>query len=272
MQLLSYFLRKYRFFLFFLLLESVAFYLIIQNHSFHKSKFVTSANSITGGFYQKTTDIKDYFSLEEENLELIQENLKLKQQVENLRKNLKPDSTLIPFFEKSEFIFKTSRIIKNSYNDNYNFLLINSGTNDSIKSEMAVVNGKGIIGVTEKSSKNYTRIQSILNLETKINAKLKNSDYYGSLTWNGIDYNIVQLIDVERQAPVTIGDTIITGSRSAIFPEGIPIGTVIKSSQSSTITSSIDIKLFNDMSNLRNVYIISNNHRDEITKLEAENE
>ena len=272
MQLLSYFLRKYRFFLFFLLLEFVAIFLIIQNHSFHKSKFIDSTNSITGGFYQKKTDLKDYLTLKEENTDLIKENVALKQEIQDLKEKILLDSLATPNFTESKYVFRTSRIIKNSYNSSYNFLLINSGIKDSMKPEMAVVNHKGIIGVTEKSSQNYTRVQSILNLESNINAKLKKENYYGSLTWDGKNYRVVQLVDIERQAPIQIGDTIVTGERSTIFPEGIPIGKVISFNQERTTKSVIEVELFNDMSNLKSVFIIENKHQQEIKNLENSNE
>ena len=44
---------------------------------------------------------------------------------------------------------------------------------------MAVINSKGIIGITEHVSKNYSRVQSILNKNSKINAKLKNNSILG---------------------------------------------------------------------------------------------
>lgn len=271
MQLLSYFLRKYRFFLFFLFLESIAFYLIIHNHSFHKSKFVSSANFVTGGIYQRIANLKDYFGLQEENNRLIEENLQLQQKLQKFTNKPLEDSIFVDK-RSSKYAYTTARIVKNDYTKNYNFLLINKGLSDGIQSEMAVINDKGVLGITEKSSEHYTRVQSILNLDSKINAKLKNSEFFGTLTWNGQDYNIVQLIDVERQAPIAIGDTIVTGERSAIFPEGIPIGTVISTNQEKTTTSSVEIRLFNDMSNLRNAYIVQNKHQKEIRDLDRNNE
>ena len=51
--------------------------LIINNHSFHRSKFVSSANSIVGGFYHNSSAISDYFQLAEENKRLVAENNEL---------------------------------------------------------------------------------------------------------------------------------------------------------------------------------------------------
>ena len=271
MQQLIYFIRKYRYFLFFLLLEFIAFNLVINNHSFHKSKFINSANSITGGFYNKTTSISDYFQLNKENSELSNENLLLKN---NLQKALQVLETVhisrsidtIQFKQRYSFI--NGRIEKNQYASYHNFLTINLGELDSVFSEMAVINSKGIIGITEHVSKNYSRVQSILNTNSKINAKLKNNSYFGSLTWNGLDYNTVQLLDITRQAIVKIGDTIITGGMSSIFPEGVPIGQVINIKEEATIKRVINIRLFNDMSNLKNIYVIKDFDKEEIMNLE----
>ena len=132
---------------------------------------------------------------------------------------------------------------------------------------MAVVNGKGVIGITDNVSSNYTRVQSILNKNSKLNARLKNG-YFGTLKWNGLDYNIVQLTDIPRQAPIKIGDTIETGGKSTIFPEGILIGTVIEINNDTAVDNAINVKLFNDMSNIGLVYVIKNLHKVEIKSLE----
>lgn len=136
---------------------------------------------------------------------------------------------------------------------------------------MAVFNSKGIIGITEKITNNYTRIQSILNKNSKISASIKNgSNYFGPLVWNGKDYNTVQLTDIPRQANVKVGDTIITSGRSTIFPEGILIGSVLKVKNEKSTDNEISIRLFNDMSNLRYVSIVKNLHKIELKNLEDE--
>ena len=88
MQQLIYFIQKYRYFLFFLFLELIAFQLIINNLNFHNSKFINSATTITGGFYNKTNSISDYFQLDTENKELLNENLVLKNKLEKLSQNI----------------------------------------------------------------------------------------------------------------------------------------------------------------------------------------
>jgi rod shape-determining protein MreC len=57
---------------------------------------------------------------------------------------------------------------------------------------------------------------SILNVKSRINAKIKKSNHFGSLIWNGKSTGFVQLIDVPRLASVRKGDTIVTGMQSEI--------------------------------------------------------
>jgi len=271
MQQLIYFIQKYRYFLFFLFLELIAFQLIINNLSFHKSKFINSASSITGDFYSKTNSIRDYFQLDTENKELLNENLILRNKLEKLSQSI-DTSPMIKIFEKTDFRQRYSyiqgRIEKNQFRNNYNFLTINLGKKDSLVPEMGVINSKGILGITENVLQRYSRVRSILNKNSKINAKLKNSDYFGTLTWDGLDYNNTQLLDIPRQAKLKVGDTIITGGMSSIFPEGIPIGSIDNIVNEASIKRIINIKLFNDMSNLKNIYVVKDFDKQQLMNLE----
>lgn len=271
MQQIVFFIQKFKYFLFFIFLEIIAFTLIINNNNFQKSKFVSSANSVTGGLYKKSSQFSAYFNLKDQNNTLIQENTQLKNQLEKIYSQL--DSTehftvvdTLNYHQKYQYI--SSKIIKNEFNKSFNFLLLDKGENDSIFQEMAVINSKGVLGVTDAVGKNYARVQSIINKNSKINARLKNSFYFGTLTWDGKKYNIVQLIDIPRQAKVVVGDTIITDGKSAIFPEGILIGTVTKVNKGNSASNSLDVKLFNDMSNLGDAYIINNFDKLKIRNLE----
>tara|TARA_R110002124_G_scaffold101230_3_gene248681 strand:- start:4037 stop:4864 length:828 start_codon:yes stop_codon:yes gene_type:complete len=269
MQQLIYFFRKYKYFLFFLLLEIIALFFTINNNNFHKSKFISSANEITGGFYKKTSKISNYFNLKFQNEELISENEELKNLLEKYIS--KTDSTVsVSIIDSTlnyqKYTYTKAKVYSNNYHNPNNFILLNKGENQGVNKEMAVVNSKGVIGITEDVSANYARVQSILNSNSKINAKLKNSSHFGTLVWNGKDYNIVQLEDLPRQANMKVGDTIITGGKSIIFPEGILIGTIQKIYTKSS-NKFIDIKLFNDMSNIGNVYIITALEKEEIHSL-----
>lgn len=274
MQQLIYFFQKFKYFLFFLLLEIIALTLIFNNLSFHKSKFVNSANAITGGMYSQISNISDYWGLKSENKILSEENTYLKNIIEkNISINFDLDSSVIDSVKHfQKYTFTDAKIINNNYSKQFNFITLNKGKNQGINKEMAVINSKGIIGITDNVSNGYARVQSILNRNSKINARLMNSNYFGTLGWDGKNYNVVQLSDIPRQAPLKIGDTIETGGKSTIFPEGILIGKILNINKGNTADNTVDVQLFNDMSNLGYVYVVKNFDKEEIKKLESQDE
>jgi rod shape-determining protein MreC len=268
MQQIIFFLIRNKNFLLFIALFSISIFLTIQTHSYHKNKIVNSSNDITGGIYSIKSSITDYFNLREENKILINENTRIRKQLEFYKskvvnQNIDTSSIL------SKYYFVSAKVINNSFSKTKNKLTINKGKRDSIQLDMGVITSKGIVGIIDNVSNKYATIQSILNTNSQINAKLKNVKHFGSLVWNAEDPNVIQLIDIPRLAPVKTGDTIVTGGRSTIFPEGILIGAVIDFELTEDENSqNLNIKLFNDMTNLEHVYIIDNIDTQEIKNLE----
>jgi rod shape-determining protein MreC len=254
--------------LLFLLLLGISLVLTIQTHSFHRSKVISSANFLTGGVYEQINSFSEYLHLKDQNEELAIENARLKSLLFNIK-----DTTSIPKIDSIKGVDKVniivSKVIHNSYNSQENYLTLNSGAAAGVKADMGVVNSAGIVGIIDKTSKNYATVLSILNVKSSINAKIKKSNHFGSLVWDGKSTGFVQLIDVPRLASVRKGDTIVTGGQSVIFPENIGIGTIDKVyTDSETNYYTLKIKLFNDMTNLGHVYIIKSKDREEVIQLE----
>ena len=100
-QKIIYFIRKFRYFLLFILLEILAFIFIIQHHSYHNSKFVNSANSITGGVYSTVSNVNDFFKLKSENKRLIEENTRIKNLLN--KQDLNYDSTSFKINDSAKY-------------------------------------------------------------------------------------------------------------------------------------------------------------------------
>ncbi|WP_248724075.1 rod shape-determining protein MreC [Seonamhaeicola sp. ML3] len=270
-QIINFILRNKNFLLFFLLF-SVSVVFTIQSHSYHKSKFINSANFFSGGIYSSINNISEYFSLKSQNEILAEENNTLRELLHN--NHLESESNIDSIIKRTHFFnesfrFSNAKIIKNSYSKTDNILLINKGKNDSIQEDFGVITSKGIVGIIDKSSARYATVISILNMSnSSISAGLKQTSHFGSLKWDGNNPELIQLIDIPINAPVKQGDTIVTSGQSSIFPKGIPIGT-IESYKNDAAENfyEINVNLFNDMTNLEHVYIIENRHRAEINNL-----
>ncbi len=268
MQQILFFLIRNKNFLLFAFLFFISFSLTIQSHSFHKNIFINSANFFSGGVYSVKNNITGYFNLKEKNDLLVDENARLRKLLESYKVSVTTEkidtTTLYPKFQ-----FEIAKVINNSYSKSKNILTINKGSKEGIAIDMGVISSKGLIGIVKNTSANYATVQSILNTNSQINTKLKNSNHFGSLVWNTNNPNIVQLIDIPRLAPINVGDTIITGGKSTIFPEGILVGAInnfILNEDKNSYT--LNIKLFNDMTSLDHVYIIKNKDAEEIKLLE----
>ncbi|SEF44037.1 rod shape-determining protein MreC [Flavobacterium urumqiense] len=252
----------------FLLLLGISLTLTIQSHSFHRSKIISSANFLSGGVYEKVNNINEYLNLKTQNDALAVENAKLKSLLFN-----KKDTTAIKKLDSLKGVkpsdIVVSKVIHNSYNSHENYLTLNSGELEGVKPDMGVINDLGIIGIVDNTSPRYSTVVSILNIKSQINAKIKKSNHFGSLIWDGKSTGFVQLIDVPRLASIRKGDTIVTGGQSVIFPENIGIGTIANIyTDNKTHYYIINVKLFNDMTNLGHVYIIKSKDREELINLE----
>lgn len=270
MQQIISFLYKNKLFILFLLLEVLAVLFTIQSHSFHKSKFVNSANFISGGIYDRVNNFKEFFLLKKENQRLSEENAYLRNLLAMENKDSVSTDVLVLDSLKynQKYSYTAAKVINNNYRKNNNYLTIDRGSNSGVEPDLGVINSKGIVGITKSVSNNYATVLSILNVNSRINAKLLNSDYFGSLSWDNEDYNVVQLQDLPVQASIYVGDTIVTGGKSTIFPEGIPIGTIRDFKTLNNRYEYINIGLFNDMSSIGYVQVIKNFDKLEIQNLE----
>lgn len=256
----------------FLILFAVSIFLTLQNHAFHKSRFISSANFVTGGIYSWSNSINTYLHLDEYNNRLIEENNKLRNIISNMSDSISVEKQLDSTSFEGDYLFRTAQVINNNFTKTDNYLTLNRGEKSGIKPEYGVITSQGIVGIVDRVNNNYSRVISILNSRSRINAQLSHTNHFGSLVWDGKDPNIVQLIDVPRQAPLQKGDTITTGGRSLIFPKDLPIGSIIDFSLDQTQSYyTINIKLFNDMTNIGYVYVIENVNKEEIEELQ-ENE
>ncbi|AWM13435.1 rod shape-determining protein MreC [Flavobacterium sp. NRK F10] len=272
MQQILNFLIKNSYKMLFLLLLGISLILTIKSHSYHRSEYINSANAITGGVYENINSMNEYLSLKQKNNSLAEENARLKELLFNKKDTLLNIKDIV-VREHDKFTIRKAKVIKNQFNTRENYLTLNIGAKDSIKTDMGVINDKGIVGIIEKTSNHFATVLSVLNTKSRINAKIKNSEHFGSLAWDGKNVGYVQLMDVPRLASLKKGDSIVTGADSEIFPENIPIGKIDKVYiDKKTNYYIINVRLFNDMTALGYVYVIENKLKTEKETLESQTE
>lgn len=211
--------------------------------------------------------ISDYLNLKDVNNQLLNENERLKKY--ELKAN---DVLLYPeaLRKTKPFPFRViqAHVIKNSFQNQRNFLILDVGAKDGIEPEMGVISADGILGIVHSVSENYANVISILHQDLKVNVRTLNSPAFGSLIWPGQKPTEFRIEDVVSNANIAVGDTVITGGMSSYFPLGIPLGkiTQLKKNEGSGYYA-IELTLFSDPSQVYAAYVIENEDFKEIKSL-----
>ncbi|UKY88280.1 rod shape-determining protein MreC [Elizabethkingia anophelis] len=220
---------KNGFFVFFIVLQIIAVILIFRKNSMQQSFIAaqTSAfNSRISGYIDEGTN---YLKLKQINEDLVAQNKAL--MIELYGKDYSGPAKLTKVNDsvKGEqvYTFVDADVVFNSINRSDNYFTINRGSQQGIAPEMGVISPQGIAGIVINTTRNFALVQSVLSIhKIRINASLKNSGYFGTLTWRGEDSRTMHLSDVPKYVPLKIGDTVVTDGKSSIFPKGIMIGKI----------------------------------------------
>ena len=259
---------RYKNFLLFFFLLSISLLYSAKKSDYHNTQLAKSSLFLAGIIHQSFDNFSRYFDLKEENQRLQLENNTLKNLVLEKFKQSEISALEDENLAGPNYWSLPAKLIRNSYTQKRNILLLDKGENDGVTKEMGVIGTIGIVGVVNQTSQGYATVLSILNLDLKINAKFQNSNVFGSLSWTGKAPNKMLLSDVSVINSVTVGDTLVTGGMSSYFPEGIVIGTVTEIERPDNGGYyDIEIELINNMTDIKYVYVIGNNRREEIIEL-----
>lgn len=277
--LIAFLIRNSSWFVF-VILEGICVFLLYQNSSYQRSIFFNAFNEVSGRVYYVSGSIKTFLNLQSTNEELVSENGKLEQQVlslENLLRKQAQDTLSVNAFlkdslhQEKNYDFVVAHVENNSVSQINNYITVNKGSKDGVRPEMGVVSTTGIVGIVRSVSPNFSIILPVLNPKFRQSCKIKNTNSFGTLSWDGKDSRYASLDELPRHQQVKVGDTIITSGFSSIFPEGVMIGTVYGFNKKSDDNFyNLKVKLFTNFYNLSFVRIVRNQLSSERQALEME--
>lgn len=273
--LINFFLKHSQWFVF-VVLAVASLFMLFNNNPYQQSVYLTSANGVTSTVYEGLSTVSSYFHLRDINEDLLERNAVLEGELIQLRQELADykmmaGDTLLPSRAavSDQYSFVVARVISNSISDKYNYITINRGSADGIKPDMGVIDRNGVVGMVNVVGRHSARVISLLNSNMNLSCKLKGSEYFGTLTWDGRDPRYAVLQELPRHAEYELGDTIVTSGFSAVFPEGLIVGTIeAKVKDASDNFASVKIKLSTNFSQLSSVRAIDNKLKPELRRLE----
>jgi rod shape-determining protein MreC len=262
---------------------------------------MTSANVVSGRILSVSNAVFSYLDLAKVNRQLYEKNNRLEMELIMLRKQwgekmtdtldfngiflqdiVVVDTTIttdgtheVAQIQKTKSIkdfdyeYITAEVVNNSIVYTNNYITIDKGANDGIQSDMGVVSVNGLVGVVMTVKANYSLVISLLNTNLKISAKVKNTNYFGSLSWKRGDPKFAFLEELPTHSVFNVGDTIVTSGYSTIFPQGVMIGTVdAYDKQHDDNFFSLKVRLATDFQALRTVSAILNRNQEEQKEVE----
>ena len=209
--------------------------------------------TVTSVFY----DLFNITQLKNENSSLRQVNAELMMQLSMLREQGILNRELKGMMELKDtisFPLIPATIVSKSLSITQNTITINKGLREGIKPGMPVLSYRGLVGIIQSCSENFSIARTIKNVDLKLTVKNEKNRLNGIMKWDG---EKLVIVDVPRTFDFDLGDRIITSEISSIIPVPIPVGIVSNIEEEKTgILNLIHIKPFEEVLSVENVFIL----------------
>jgi rod shape-determining protein MreC len=271
MERLILFVYQNRAFFTFLFLELFCAWLIVQNNAYQGSKFFNSSNGLVAAMNSFSQSVRDYFMLTEVNRTLSEENALLKHKLSQQPVTfiLPNDSILHDSSAANQYEFVSAKVVNNHVDMVKNFITINKGKDAGLEPGMAVISPLGVVGKLKLVSDHYGVVTSILHVDVMVSAKLRRTEHFGTVQWDGRDPDQVEFNYIPPHAHPTVGDTVVTSGFNAVFPEGVMVGVISSVDlNKDQLFYNIKVRLSQDFRKLSWVTVVKNNRHAEQDSLE----
>lgn len=255
--------------MFFALLLGVSFFFIYKNNKFQRVLIFNAANETAGQVHAAYSETKEYLNMKRTNRFLMEENAALRAQLLSDKYKIYNRWLNTDTLYKQIFSYTPAQVINNSVDKANNYITLNVGSLHGVEPDMGIISPNGVVGVVKSVSPHFSVGLSLLHRKMQLSARLRNSDFFGSLTWQGTDENLLTLDYIPSYVNVREGDTVETTSYSSIFPQGLFIGTVKNIGlDSDEGYYRLGVKPATDFRRLTSAYVIKYSLKKEQAKLE----
>ena len=252
----------------FVVLEAAAVSFYARSTCYTQARLLSRSNQVVGGVHGLFAGIGHYFTLGRENRMLLARVTQLEErlaQYEEAATAERLDSYMQDIGE-SKYRFATASVVANTVNRARNLITLNRGHRDGIVEEMA---DGAMAGYVVACTERYAVAMSVLNTSFRASGKLADSEYYGSIYWDGLDPDVVVLGELSKYADPQPGQEVVTTGFSQYFPADVLIGWVESASLNETRTAyTVRVRLAAGMSRLGEVVLVGNRDLFEIRDLQ----
>lgn len=215
------------------------------------------AVSVIGMVQSTFSIIPNVFELENENKRLRETNIRLSNEVSELKEAKLENIRLNQMLEfKSVYKNKmiSGRIVGKTLIQTRNTITLNIGENDSVRIGMPVITERGLVGKIAGTSSHYSIAQILYNKDLKVSAKDQRSRVDGIIGWSG--ENKLLMKNVSKSSDVQQGDIIVTSEYSNNFPPGLPIGFVTNVGTIDNLFKNIEVECLVNFETVEEVFVL----------------
>ena len=192
------------------------------------------------------------------------ENAELKRQLEAVQVELQERRALadrarglqqlLDLRDRSNLHTAAAEIIASSASPDFQTLTIDKGTNQELRTDMAVIAADGVVGRIVVPSARAAKVQLLIDRNAAAGALVERSRAQGVVKGGGDDR--LRLEFVSEAADVAIGDLVVTSGIEGIFPKGFTIGRVDAVEKAGPAYKRITVKPAVNFSALEQVLVV----------------
>jgi rod shape-determining protein MreC len=108
-------------------------------------------------------------------------------------------------------------------------IFIDKGTDAGLTSDLAVITPAGVVGKTIAVFSHTAQVLLITDPASGVAGTLERSRVQGILKGGAL--NLCQVHYVMNEAPVSVGEMVLTSGLDQIYPKGLPVGSVIQTAE-----------------------------------------
>ncbi len=202
--------------------------------------------------------------LHDENDLLRDKNIQFRLELEefrNMRQDYEHLRELLGFREQSRLSLLPANVLLMGMTPNATSMIIDVGAADSVEKNLPVISSDGIVGKTILCGQKSSTVQIYSDMSFRISIRILPSGTTGILRW--VHTNEAEVQEVRKNAPISIGDRVITSGYSNIYPKNIPVGKVVGVENIRGRDEKIvRVQLASDLTRISDVFVILK-HRNE---------
>ena len=161
--------------------------------------------------------------------------------------------TLLEFKNQLPFQTVAAEVIASSPGENSNAIFIGKGADEGLTSDLAVITPQGIVGKTIAVFSHSSQVLLLTDPSSGVGVMLEKTRVQGVL--KGDSQNLCLIRYIMNEEPVSSGEAILTSGLDQIYPKGLRVGTVVRTS-AGNIYKNVEVKPAADLNRLETVLVV----------------